>query len=287
VARSQTESVRLSDGAMLWTQSETRRGSAGVVLIHGGPGMWDYLGPVAGLLEGVVSTHRYDQRGCGRSSPDGNYRMARFVADLDELRTHFGYRSWFILGHSFGATLGLQYAGTYPDRVAGLVYCSGVGLDWEVHKATYHARADTRLTVSQRARRHQLQHLDRSWDEEVEWRSLCWLANFADPDRAEAMAREDAMTPLPLNLVCNRVLNAELKLRTWEDERATCRRVTAPVLVIHGSKDPRPLAGINALVNILPVVEFAIVEDAGHRPWREQSSAVQALLQGFVLSNGK
>ena len=85
------EMVKLADGAVLWTESEVTDGMPGAVFVHGGPGLWDYLAPVAEPLADLVSSHRYDQRGCGRSSPDDRYRLDRFVADLEELREHFGY----------------------------------------------------------------------------------------------------------------------------------------------------------------------------------------------------
>jgi hypothetical protein len=47
--------------------------------------------------------------------------MAHYVADLDELREHFGYERWFVVGHSFGATLGLALARVVPA-------CFGHGL---------------------------------------------------------------------------------------------------------------------------------------------------------------
>lgn len=42
-----------------------------MVLCHGGPGLWDYLGPVSSMVEDLCTVHRYDQRGGGRSTTDG------------------------------------------------------------------------------------------------------------------------------------------------------------------------------------------------------------------------
>jgi len=266
----------------LWTQSEIAPNRPGVAFLHGGPGMWDYLAPLATLFDGVMSTHRYDQRGCGRSSPNGDYRIERFVADLEELRRHFGYGRWFVIGHSFGAELALAYASTYPDHVSGVVYCDGVGLDWLRYRAAYHARADGRLSDAQKARREHLGRLQRSWDEEVEWRTLCWLPDFADPDHAEELARLDAMTRLPINRVCHHALYAAHLGRRGEDQRLACCQVKARVLVIHGSEDPRPLDGVCELVDALPNATLAVVANAGHQPWRERPETVRYLLRDFV-----
>ena len=53
-------------GATLWT---ARQGTGpALVLCHGGPGLWDYLGPVADMVDDRATAYRYDQRACGRSS---------------------------------------------------------------------------------------------------------------------------------------------------------------------------------------------------------------------------
>jgi proline iminopeptidase len=254
--------VRLSDGAELWT----RAGGTGppMVLVHGGPGMWDYLEPVAELAP--FRTHRYDQRGCGRSSPSSDYGLDRSVADLEELRSGLGYERWWVFGHSFGAALGLEYAAAHPDRVLGLVYCSGQGLDWPRHRLAYHRAAADRRTAAENARLTDLAAKDRTWAEEVEWRRLSWLPDFADP----AHARVDAETPLPLNLDCHRALNDELRERPVP-------LPDVPTWVVHGSLDPRPAEGPRALAAALPRATHRELDGAGHQPWRERPDLLRAL----------
>jgi proline iminopeptidase len=270
--------VPLSDGATLWTCSAEDPDRPPLVLLHGGPGLWDYLGPLADLARGAFRTHRYDQRGCGRSSPSPDHRMARWVADLDELREHFGYETWFVLGHSFGATLGLRYAATYPDRVAGLIYLSGVGLDWPAHKPAFRDRAIARRSPDQHARLVELDGAERTWDEEVEWRRLSWLPDFVDPAEADRFAAAASAPRLPINYACSRALNDEMDAWTPAEERAWCARVTTDVLVAHGTEDPRPVDGVRDLVGSLPSATLTEIEGAGHHPWVERPDAVRALL---------
>lgn len=270
--------VEMADGVELWASSAASSDQPGMVFLHGGPGMWDYLGPVAELVQQRFRTHRYDQRGCGRSDPSVDYRMSRYVADLDELREHFGYQSWYIFGHSFGAELGLHYASTHPDRAAALIYCSGRGLGWATHRSAYRDNIAARLSHTQARRRDELEQRTRTWDEEVEWRTLCWLPDFADRRRATRLAAADAATPLPLNLDCNRALSAETASLSPSDEKTMCARVTTPVLLIHGAEDPRPLAGVEALANALQTARLQVIAEAGHQPWRERPERVRSFL---------
>ncbi|AOS62819.1 alpha/beta fold hydrolase [Actinoalloteichus hymeniacidonis] len=280
-----TELVRLSDRATLWTESTRLPDAPGVVFVHGGPGMWDYLGPLAATVADEVSTHRFDQRSCGRSSPSDDQRLDRLIGDLEELREHFGHRRWFVVGHSFGATLGLAYAAAHPARVSGLVYCSGVGLDWPQHRAAYRARASARLTPQQRTRRDELARRERNPAEEIEWRTLCWLPDFADPARAAIMAGQDAAAEFALNHHANSVLNSECARWAVAGERAACSRVRAPVLVIRGTADPRPAEGVESLVAELPRARYAPLSGAGHQPWRERPAEMRSLLRGFLLGD--
>ncbi len=115
------------EGASLWT---ARQGSGpAVVLCHGGPGLWDYLGPVAAMIDDLATVYRYDQRACGRSTGGPPYNVATAVADLDALRAHWGLTDWIAAGHSWGATLALAYCLQYPGRARGLIYLSGTGVD--------------------------------------------------------------------------------------------------------------------------------------------------------------
>ena len=52
--------------ATLWTEHQGC--GPALVLCHGGPGLWDYLAPVAAMIDDLVTVYRYDQRACGRSS---------------------------------------------------------------------------------------------------------------------------------------------------------------------------------------------------------------------------
>lgn len=114
-------------GASLWT---ARQGAGpGLVLCHGGPGMWDYLAPVADMVDDLATTYRYDQRACGRSRGKPAYDLATAVADLEALRAHWGLSRWVVAGHSWGATLALAYCLRHPARAAGLLYLSGTGID--------------------------------------------------------------------------------------------------------------------------------------------------------------
>lgn len=120
------------DGAELFLQTRGADRSAPVVLwLHGGPGGAER--PLFRYFNGDLEEHcvvsYWDQRGAGRSfDPEADPRrltVARHLADLDvvvdRLRDRFGRDKIVVIGHSWGAALGLLYAQSHPDKLAAFV----------------------------------------------------------------------------------------------------------------------------------------------------------------------
>src|SRR3954447_17368195 len=114
-----------------WELSGRPEGKPAVVL-HGGPGSgaprW-WLGHFDLERYRVL---RFDQRGCGSSTPDaGDLATSlaantthHLIADIEALRAHVGVERWLVLGGSWGSTLGLAYAERHPDRVSEMILFS-------------------------------------------------------------------------------------------------------------------------------------------------------------------
>ncbi len=140
--------LAVGDGHWLYVEEVGRRGGIPALFLHGGPG------------SGAQHSHRtlfdadrfhailFDQRGAGRSHPYLSTHAnttQHLVADIERIRTHFGFESMLIVGGSWGSTLALAYAETHPERVAGLVLRAVfLGTDAEVDWAFRRAPAELR-----------------------------------------------------------------------------------------------------------------------------------------------
>jgi proline iminopeptidase len=108
---------------LYFEQSGNPRGKP-VVFLHGGPG-----GGTSPAMRRFFNPRRYrivlfDQRGCGKSRPHASLVANTtwdLVADIEKLREHLQIRRWQVFGGSWGSTLALAYAQTYPRRVSELV----------------------------------------------------------------------------------------------------------------------------------------------------------------------
>jgi proline iminopeptidase len=98
-----------------------------ILYLHGGPG--------SGCSEKsrrLFDPNRFriilfDQRGSGRSLPHAELtenHTAALVTDIEFIRQQLSIERWAIFGSSWGATLGLVYAQSYPEQVIALLLAS-------------------------------------------------------------------------------------------------------------------------------------------------------------------
>jgi proline iminopeptidase len=125
------ETGRLDVGhghSLYWEACGNPAGTPALVL-HGGPGSGCGPGMRRMFDPARFRTILFDQRGCGRSTPNASdptvslahNTTAHLLADIERLRRHVGVDRWLVFGGSWGAALGLAYAQRHPAKVAALV----------------------------------------------------------------------------------------------------------------------------------------------------------------------
>ncbi len=133
-----TMQLDVGDGHRLYLEESGAPAGLPVVFLHGGPGA------------GCSPIHRrffnpekyriilFDQRGAGKSRPHASLEAnttQHLIADLEKIRETLNIDRWVIFGGSWGATLGLAYAETCPERVLGLILrgvflCRDEDINW-------------------------------------------------------------------------------------------------------------------------------------------------------------
>ncbi|SDX80410.1 proline iminopeptidase [Allochromatium warmingii] len=136
--------VTVDHGHRLYVEECGQPDGFPAIFLHGGPG--------AGCeptQRGFFDPDRYraiffDQRGCGRSTPHASLVANTtwdLIADLEVIRHQLGIERWLVFGGSWGSTLALAYAETYPERVTALVVrgiflCRPEELHWFYQEGT-------------------------------------------------------------------------------------------------------------------------------------------------------
>ncbi|MBO0808646.1 MAG: alpha/beta hydrolase [Actinobacteria bacterium] len=222
-------------------------------------------------------------RGCGLSTGEGPFTVARFVADLEALRQALGHETWWVGGHSWGAELALRYALAHPGRARGVVYVCGTGIG-DGFREAYRAEMRRRL-AGDFPRWQYLQHKrDRTDAEEREFCLLQWRPDHAPGPGAARLAAAMWDPRRRVNLRCNRELAAD-RSRDEPELARRCAQLNRPVLILHGAEDPRPVRATDSLTQALPSSRRAVIRNAGHLPWLEQPQAVADAIRGFLVQH--
>lgn len=102
-----------------------------IVAVHGGPGAG--MQAILPELEPLADRHTvifYDQRGGGLSELPADTTLLgadEMVADLEAVRRFFALERMTLIAHSFGSILVARYAEANPDRVERIVFFGAVG----------------------------------------------------------------------------------------------------------------------------------------------------------------
>jgi proline iminopeptidase len=112
----------------VWTKRVGNNPKVKVLLLHGGPGAtheyfeaFDSYFPNEG-----IEYYYYDQLGSAYSDQpkdDSLWDLPRFVEEVEQVRTALGLTrdNFYLLGHSWGGILALEYALKYQQNLKGLV----------------------------------------------------------------------------------------------------------------------------------------------------------------------
>lgn len=117
------------EGGKIWYEVHSPQSDENVpiIFIHGGPG---YTHNSFKTLVGLSEKRKvifYDQLGCGKSDRPSDYNLwtiERHVEELKALFLHLSLAHVYLLGHSWGTIIALEFASKYPDYVNGIVFAS-------------------------------------------------------------------------------------------------------------------------------------------------------------------
>nr|WP_092534500.1 prolyl aminopeptidase [Amycolatopsis arida] len=280
------------------------------LVVHGGPGSGCTPGHRRFFDPARYRVVLFDQRGCGRSTPNAGdpdtdlsvNTTEHLLADMERLREHLGVERWLLSGASWGSTLLLAYAERHPHRVSEIVVSAvtttrRAELDW-LYRGLY------RLFPEEWERfRAGVPEADRDGDLIAAYNRL-----LADPDpavRARAAAEwhawEDATISLEPNgrpnsfsdrpaealLARARICAHYFAHGAWLPEgvllREAGRLAGIPGVLLHGRLDlGSPLHIAWELARTWPDAELVILDDAGHSGGTAAEARKRAALDAFA-----
>ena len=291
--QSQFVSIRNLDyHVQVW--GEPGPGKVPLVMVHG----WMDVAASYQFVVDAFSEDHYiiapDWRGYGRTRAPlaDNYWFPDYLADLDFLLDHYAPGQQVnLVGHSMGGNVVMLYGGVRPERIRRLVNLEGFGMP-----ATIPAQAPGRFATwmdelkklhagemdlkaydsADGVARRLMKTNPRLSQGKADWLARHWAAENADG--SWSILGEPA----------HKVTNAQLY--RVEEVMAIYQRLTMPVLAVEASdnsldmwwKGQYTLAEYHERLKVVPQVEVARIEDAGHMMHHDQPGVLAERIERFI-----
>ena len=247
-----------------------------LLLLHGGPGLSDYLSAMPADETAGWRRIGYTQRGLAPSPVDGPFTVAQHVDDAIAVLDSLGLDDAVVLGHSWGGFLAAALAMEHPDRVRGLLLVDLLGIDGDGGSAEFGEAMVARTPEESRRRAEALDERamagEGTEDDAVESLRLVWPAYFADPATAPPMP--DGHPPVDPLLQPDQRRHRRAAHR--RGPACPRRGVRPPVEILHGLGSPMPAVAATATAACFPQGRATGLSGAGHFPWMEQPGCVAA-----------
>jgi len=262
-------SVALPDGVRLaYVEVGDPKGPP-VVLIHGYTDNARDWVPLLPYLSAKRRLILVDLRGHGASSkPECCYTRYDFAYDIKLLLDALGIARADIIGHSLGSMIAQVFAESWPERTAHVVLISSTGGPLPGSKP--HREFDFAA---------QIRKLKEPLDPDSPFMVAWWDSPTpVDPDFIRRQRRDSARIPLRVWLAI-----LDQGLSDTADLQRTLPALTAPTLLIWGSKDP--IMGPEDRASLrqgLPRASVKILPGLGHNPFWEDPRRCAALIEGFL-----
>lgn len=111
-------------GGRVWYEVLGKSKNVPLLILHGGPGSTHYYLDSLKDLSANRQVIFYDQLGCGKSDRPNDkslWNVDRFVDELEKVIKALGLKNYHILGHSWGAALGVCFASKKPKELKSIV----------------------------------------------------------------------------------------------------------------------------------------------------------------------
>jgi pimeloyl-ACP methyl ester carboxylesterase len=259
-----------------------------LVLVHGSRDHarnWDLVAQALCKDFRIVAP---DLRGHGDSSwaPGAMYSIPEYVLDISALIDIIGKHPVYLIGHSLGGAVVMQYAGTYPDRVHKLISIEGFGPAPE-KLVPRPAHERLRLWIeNMRDYETRTPHHYPGLDDAVA------RMKEANPHLSDDMARHLTLFGANWNPDASLVWKFDNYVRAFspygfnmEDAQEIWRQITCPVLLFRGldswTVDPEKDGRIRAI----PDYRLINVPDAGHWVHHDQPEIFIEESRKFLLNS--
>jgi proline iminopeptidase len=259
----------------VWTKRVGNNPTAKLLLLHGGPAAThEYFEACDSFLPAAgIEYYYYDQLGSAYSDqPDEPdlWQVDRFVDEVEQVRTALGLDTgnFFLLGHSWGGILAIEYALRYQQHLKGLVISNMMS---SIPAYNEYARTVLMPAMDQ-AQLAKIKHLESIG--ETETPAYMELLNDHYEQHVLRMPAQDWPEPVVRSFGhLNRSIYVPMQgpselgasglIADW-DRTDSLKDIRVPALTIGGTYDTMDPAHMEQMASRFPNGRFLLCPKAGH-----------------------
>ena len=279
----------------VWTRRVGASPDIRLLLLHGGPGathecfecLEDVL-PAAG-----VELYFYDQLGSFHSdAPDDPslWEIDRFVDEVEQVRVALGLDAdnFFLLGHSWGGILAVEYALRYQQHLKGLVISNmmmSIPAYNDYAARTFLAAMDPDVVAELRAMEAAGTTTDPRYEQLLAPHYEQHVLRMPSEQWPDAVRRtfEHMNMSIYVPMQGPSELGASGRLLHW-DRTADLGRITVPTLVIGGAHDTMDPAHMEQVAANLPQGRYLHCADGSHLSMYDDPETYSSGLVDFLTT---
>lgn len=298
-----------------------------LLILHGGPGFSSHMFyPWGTALEKDLNVVYLDERGHGESKrykiavlaqpkmeEVKGLNIANIVTDIEGVRQFLKVDKWFVLGHSWGGLLGINYVAAHADHLLGYIHMDGLVSVPRMEAETF-ASAESHLAPA-------LNSADATTKSNAESEmAMIRMLRSMTPDHAQRLigtfqvaTQTNLYIPaaniptfqsygqkiaeaLAAYKVPEAVISSAEPLMAFmandhfltRDDQPLLARISVPTLVINGKDDglitPKTAEAVH---DAIKGSQLLVLENCGHFPFVEQSEKTTAAILDFVKAHNR
>lgn len=255
-----------------------------VVVLHGGPG-FDHIHmlPISELAKENKVVF-YDQRATGNSTGNldsTSITVDNFVEDLEILRKKLDLGKINIIGHSWGAGLGMYYGIKYPDNLKTLILLAPSASTEYFDQ--YFKNIQEKTSPQDSLTLKEIEQSDAFRNKEVEafqrYYRISTKPFFFDQSLADSLDFTFGKNTAKNQNEVAALLMKDLGNYEIHDELSA---IKCPTLILHGDSDPLPIEAPYKVHKHIPQSKFIVLKNTGHFMFIESPDKLFSILRDFL-----
>ncbi len=234
-----------------------------VVVIHGGGGDARTWNRNIEELAEKYTVYAPDLPGYGGSEPlDGSYYIPELVEFVEKFAESLGLKYFYLVGHSLGGGIALNFALKFPDKIKKLVLISSLCLGSEI---AFWVRLFSIPAIIK-----SIGHIFMAVMKGVKW-----VAEQLNPARY-IMALSPAAVTVGGSITTFHAQTLVLEKRLPE--------IKMPTLLVWGARDPIvPVMQAYRAAKVIPDCRIEVFKNRGHNVHRDELKKFSSLLFNFLV----